>query len=146
MKTRVKSVLILSAATLWLAAGNVLAQSPGPAPDHGASRMDRLAILLDLDAGQKAAVKTVFDEQRASRLAMHQAAKDSGTRPTREAMQAKHAAMRKETVEKLRPILSDQQLTKFEVLTEHPRGARHRWNRGKHHAPASSSAPSPGAQ
>lgn len=128
MKTRVKSAIILSAATLWLAAGSVLAQSPGPAPDGGAKRMDRLAILLDLDEGQKVAVKKVFDEQHASRAALRKEAKASGTRPTREEMHAKHAAMKQETIEKLRPILSDQQLTKFEALAEHPRGA---W-RGRH--------------
>lgn len=131
MKTRVKSAIVLSAATLWLAAGSVLAQSPAPASDGGASRMDRLAILLDLDAGQKVAVKKVFDEQFASRAALRKEAKESGTRPTREEMHAKRAAMHQETIEKLRPILSDQQLTKFEVLAEHPRGAKSGWHRDK---------------
>lgn len=123
MKTRVKSAIILSAATLWLAAGSALAEPP--AADGGANRMDRLAILLDLDAGQKAAVQKVFDEQHASRAALRKEAKESGTRPSREDMRAKHDAMHKETVEKLRPILSDQQMTKFEALTEFRRGSRH---------------------
>jgi hypothetical protein len=35
-------------------------------------------------------------------------------------MRAHHEQMQKETVEKLRPILSDTQLKKFEVLTDRP--------------------------
>lgn len=129
MKTRVNSAIVLSAAALWLAAGSVLAQTPGPPADAGADRMDRLAILLDLDEGQKAAVKKVFDEQFEQRAALRKEAKESGTRPTREQMQAKHEQMKQETIEKLRPILSDQQLTKFEALADHPPGPgphRHR--------------------
>lgn len=131
MKTRFKSAIVLSAATLWLAAGSALAEPPGPPPDGGASRMDRLAILLDLDAGQKVAVQKVFDEQHANRAAMRKEAKESETRPTREEMRAKHDAMQKQLVEKLRPILSDQQMTKFEVLADHPRGPRSGWGRDK---------------
>lgn len=128
MKTRVKSAIILSAATLWLAAGSALAEPPA---DAGANRMDRLALLLDLDAGQKAAVQKVFEEQHASRAALRKEAKESGTRPTRDEMRAKHDAMKKETIEKLRPILSDQQMTKFEALTEYRHGSRHGGDHGK---------------
>lgn len=129
MKTRINSVVILSAATLWLAAGSLLAQTPEPPANAGAGHIERLAILLDLDEGQKVAVKKVFDEQHEQRAALRKEAKESGTRPTREQMQAKHQQMKQETIEKLRPILSDQQLTKFEALTDHPHGPgaqRHR--------------------
>lgn len=121
------SIRVISAAVLWLVAGSVLAEppaSPAPSAQDGASRIDRLGILLDLDEGQKVAVKKVFDEQFASRQALRKEAKESGTRPSREEMHAKHEQMRQEMVEKLRPILSDQQMTKFEALAEHPPGPR----------------------
>ena len=82
--------------------------------------MERLAILLDLDAGQKTAVKQVFDEQAKERKQLWEKAKESQTRPSREEMHAQHEKMRQETIEKLRPILSDTQMTKFQALTDHP--------------------------
>lgn len=114
MKTR-----ITIAAIALLAAGSAIAQPPGPG--RGGPDLDRMAILLDLDEGQKAAVKQVFDEQREQRKAAFDKARDSQTRPTRDEMRAKHEQMKKETIEKLRPILSDTQLTKFEALIAEPR-------------------------
>jgi hypothetical protein len=113
MKTR-----ITIAAIALLAAAAALAQPPGP--PRGGPDLDRMAVLLDLDEGQKAAVKQVFDEQRAQRKAEWDKAKESPTRPTRDEIRAKHEQMKQETVEKLRPILSDTQLTKFEALMAEP--------------------------
>ena len=108
----------LLAAIALFAAGTVLAEPPGPS--HGGPQdMERLAILLDLDAGQKTAVKQVFDEQAKERKQLWEKAKESQTRPSREEMHAQHEKMRQETIEKLRPILSDTQMTKFQALTEH---------------------------
>jgi Spy/CpxP family protein refolding chaperone len=111
---------ITIAAIALLAAGSVLAEPPAPPHGRGGPDIDRIAILLDLDEGQKAAVKQVFDEQRQQRQAEWEKAKDgqkeNQTRPTREAMQARREQMRKETVEKMRPILTDTQMTKFEAL------------------------------
>ncbi len=121
MKTR-----ITIAAIALLAAGSALAQPPGPPPGRGGPDLDRMALLLDLDEGQKAAVKQVFDEQRTQRKAEFDKAKDSQARPSREDMRAKREQMKNETVEKLRPILSDIQLTKFEALmAEQPRMPPH---------------------
>lgn len=111
------------AALLLIAVGSASAQPPGP-PSEGPENMDRIALLLDLDEGQKAAVKQVLDEQRQQRAEQWQKARESQTRPTREAMRARHEQMRSETIEKLRPILSDVQLTKFAALMERPRGPR----------------------
>ena len=124
MKTR-----IAVAAIVLLAAGSALAGSP--APHHGprGADIERLAVLLDLDEGQKVAVKDVLDTQRAERRAAMKQARESGTRPSREEMRAKREQAQKETVEKLRGILSDQQLKKFEVLTEKPPRGPHD---GKH--------------
>jgi len=113
-------------AALMLIAGSALADSPAPstpsAPsaDAAAHGLDRLAILLDLDAGQKTAVKQVFDEQAKERKELWDKARESQTRPSHEEMHAQHEKMHKEMVEKLRPILSDQQMTKFEALSEGP--------------------------
>lgn len=120
---------VITAALLWLAAGITLAESP-TAPQGGEHRIDRLVILLDLDAGQKIAVQNVLEEQHQQMAARRQQSKSSGTRPTRE-------QMHKDTIEKLRPILSDTQLKKFEVLSERPHGPSH----GKRPPPDAASAP-----
>lgn len=120
---------VISLATLLLAVGSaVAANPPASPPDGGQDRMDRLAILLDLNASQKVEVQKVLDEQFQQARTQRQQAKESGTRPTREQMRAQHDQMHKETVEKLRGILSDQQMTKFEALTEHQEGRMHRWH------------------
>lgn len=113
------------AALLLLAVSGAFADPPGP-PHRGAEGIDRIALLLDLDEGQKVAVKQVLDEQRQQRAELWQKAKESDARPTRDEMRTQHEKMRSETLEKLRPILSDVQLTKFEALTERPRGPRPR--------------------
>ena len=119
MKTR-----ITMAAIALLAAGTALAQPPGPPQGRGGPDIERLAVLLDLDEGQKAAVKQVFDEQAQQRKSEWEKAKESETRPTRDEMRAHREKMRQDTIEKLRPILSDTQLTKFQALTDRPDGPR----------------------
>lgn len=113
MKTR-----ITLAAIALLAVGSAVAEPPGPPHGHRGPDIERLAVLLDLDEGQKVAVKQVLDEQFAQRAAAKQQARDSQTRPSREEWQAQREQAQKETLEKLRGILSDQQLTKFQALTE----------------------------
>ncbi|MFL6547825.1 MAG: hypothetical protein ACJ8OJ_03975 [Povalibacter sp.] len=109
------------AALALLVTGTVLAEPHGP-PPGGSRDIERLAILLDLDEGQKTSVKQVLDEQSKERSQLWAKAKESQTRPSHEEMHAQHEKMRQETIEKLRPILSDQQMTKFQALTEAPMG------------------------
>jgi len=113
------------AALLLLVAGSVVAGPAGTPPGAGARHIDRLAILLDLDEGQKESVRQVLDAQFQQRADLWKKAEDSQTRPTREEMRSQHDQMRAETIEKLRPILSDQQMTKFEVLAEMGPGRHH---------------------
>lgn len=114
---------VISAALLWLAASMALAQPPG-------LDIERLTTLLDLDAGQKVAVQKVLDEQRTQMEALRKEAKSSQERPTREQMQETREQMQKETTEKLRGILSDTQMQKFEALTARPAGASgKRWEK-----------------
>lgn len=115
---------IISLAALCMTATLALAQTAPPAPPAGdrMDRMERMALLLDLNDGQKVAVEKVLTERRQEMWAQHKAARESGTRPSREEMRAKFTAERAATIEKLRPILSDVQLKKFEALTDHPQG------------------------
>jgi hypothetical protein len=116
---------LISLAALCMTASLAFAQTTPPQPPREGDRMERLALLLDLDAGQKAAVETILTEQRQEMQAQRQAAKQSGTRPTREEMKAKFEAEHAATIEKLRPVLNDVQLKKFEALTDHPPGPPH---------------------
>jgi hypothetical protein len=112
--------LLSAAAMLCLASGLALAQQPPHGPPG--RNIEDLAVLLDLNDGQKAAVDQVLQGEREEMFAARKAAKDSGTRPSFEEMHAKHAAMQKETLAKLRPILNDSQMKKFQILSEHPAG------------------------
>lgn len=113
---------IVMTALALLSVGSALAEPPGPSHGRGGPDIDRMAILLDLNEGQKVAVKQVFDEQAAKRKEERSQMKEGQTRPSREEMRAKHEAMRKETTEKMRGILSDVQMTKFEALMAPPAG------------------------
>jgi len=109
-------------AALCLTAALAVADTP-PAPPPEGQGIERLALLLDLDAGQKVAVEKVLTEQRAEMKAERKKAREAGAeRPTREEMKARFDAQRTATIDKLRPILSDVQLKKFEALADRPMG------------------------
>jgi hypothetical protein len=110
-------------AALCLTATLAFGQTTAPAaPPQGGPGIERLALLLDLDEGQKVAVQKVLTEQREQMQAQRKQAHESGTRPSREEMKAHFEQQHAATVERLRPILSDVQLKKFEALTDHPMG------------------------
>src|SRR5687768_2507907 len=114
MKTKV-TVL----AVAWLASSVALAQTSAPSADApAADRMERLALLLDLDAYQKTEVEKVLTEQHQKMRTEREAARASGTRPSREEMQAKHETNKQELRTKLSGILNETQLKKFEALRE----------------------------
>lgn len=126
----------LFAALLLSVAGVAAAQAPSStngrpnAAAFEAKRMNRMAILLDLNDGQKAAVQTVLDEERAKAKAQFEQFKLSGTRPTREQMKAQHDALKAETLQKLTPILTADQLKKFQALEPEGPGPGARWHHG----------------
>jgi Spy/CpxP family protein refolding chaperone len=78
-----------------------------------AQNMDRLATLLDLNEGQKAQVKAIFEEQRARMDELMQEAKASGQNPSTQQMQAMLAQVQKETHDQLSAVLTDSQLKKL---------------------------------
>jgi hypothetical protein len=80
--------------------------------------MDRLAILLDLNDGQKAQVQTVLEEEHAKMQALFQQAKASGTSPTPDQMRANHQQVKADTLQKLSTVLTESQLKKFQILEE----------------------------
>lgn len=110
------SIRILPIAALCFALGTALAQGPFREPPSQAEQMQRLAVLLDLNEGQKVEVAKVLEEQREQMLAFRQQVKESGQRPSREQMETQREQLKNSTIDKLRPILTDQQLQKFEAL------------------------------
>jgi hypothetical protein len=125
MLSRLLSIGILSLVTLVASAAD-----PGSAPSHGArdhgpnraDYLDKVTLLLDLNAGQKVQLQQVLDEQHqqmhSQMQALREQAQASGKRPDFEQMQQQRAQAEKDLIDKLRPVLSDVQLKKFEALRE----------------------------
>ncbi len=136
--------LTLSMLGLLLAVGVASAQTPtanSPSSASGSgqqmSRIDRLAILLDLTDTQKLQVQQVLDEQRQQMQAFWQQQKSSGAQPNFQQLRAERQQLRQQTLAKLQSLLSAEQYQKLEVLTTPPHG--HRWH---HRAPPAGSGSS----
>jgi periplasmic protein CpxP/Spy len=115
-----KSRVALIAAALLASTMALAGPHEGPrGPD-----LDRMAILLDLNDGQKAQVQQIFTEQHEKMKAAHDQAHSSGTKPSREERQKFHEEMKQDTTTKLQAVLSADQMKKFEALMDHPRGRR----------------------
>ena len=110
-------------AVFGLAAGAAVAQPPG-GPAGGAFDIERLAVLLDLDAYQKGEVERVLREQREARLAAREEAIASGERPSRDDLRARREQNRAAMFGQLRNVLTEQQIVKLELLMEPPQGGR----------------------
>lgn len=108
--------------TVALAAGAASAQPPGPR--EGPGKIERLTILLDLDAYQANEVERILKEQRqagaAAREEARAAAKASGERPSHAERGARRDQLEAETLTKLQAVLTEPQITKFKVLMERP--------------------------
>ena len=139
---------LFAAIALCALAGVAMAQPPtapaAPAAPNAqqraafeARRMDRLAILLDLNEGQKAQVQTILQEQRTQLAAAFQQARASGTRPTRQQMKATRDQIKADVTTKLSSVLTPTQLQKFQLLQE-PQGRHRRW-----HGPPPGAGPAP---
>jgi hypothetical protein len=118
MKTKV-TLLALA----WLASGvafaaDTTAPTAPPARVAPGPNMDRLALLLDLDSYQKTEVEKILKEQREQMRADFEAARASGTRPTRDEMKAKREQSKQELHTKLSAVLNETQLKKFDALHE----------------------------
>lgn len=119
MKTR-----LLATGVLLAISSVALAHRPGgPPPGFD---IDKLEILLDLDAYQKSEVQKILDSQRDAMRAKREQMRNSETRPSFEEIEKERNAAQQATRAKLAKLLSEQQLKKFDVLTERPpmRGPR----------------------
>ena len=116
--------LIRLIAAFGLAAGTAAAQPPLGPPPGGPLGIDRLTVLLDLDAYQKGEVERVLTAQRDARMKARAELSDSAEPPSREDMRARREQDRAQVFEQLKNILTEQQMTKLELLMEPPRGGR----------------------
>jgi len=91
-------------------------------PSEQPNRMDRMAILLDLNDFQKTEVQRILQEQRESMRAAREAMRDSGERPSREERVARRQQAREAVMTQMQSVLTPEQITKFEVLRDMNRG------------------------
>ncbi|HEX4647635.1 MAG TPA: Spy/CpxP family protein refolding chaperone [Steroidobacteraceae bacterium] len=131
---------VLAVALLW--AGGLCAQTPA-LPPQAAAHLDKIATLLDLTDAQKAQVQAVMQEEHAKMKAMHEQAKASGTKPDWEQMKAMHQQMQQEMVQKLTPVLTPEQLKKFQALQELHSDMMMHGPFGHHGAPPADAPPPP---
>jgi Spy/CpxP family protein refolding chaperone len=96
--------------------GNGGPPGPGPGRETPAQRMDRLATLLDLTDAQRTQVAAVLEEEHTKMQQQRQQAQASGQRPSFEQMKAVHDQVQQDTIAKLTPILTADQLEKFQAL------------------------------
>jgi hypothetical protein len=82
------------------------------------------AVLLDQT--QKIEVERILEAQHAEMIATHEELRNSGTRPTREQMEEERARSKQELLTQLQPVLTPDQLKKFEALMDRPPPVRMR--------------------
>lgn len=135
MKALTKAPVLVLAA---LCASAALAQAP--ASNTRASRMDNLAVVLDLTETQKAQVQTILQGEHTQMKQLWEQVKASGTQPDFQSMRAARQQISQDALSKLSGVLNPTQLKKFQALQQM---AHHRF--GHHHggpqAPATGSAP-----
>lgn len=138
----------LSMLGLLLAGGLASAQTPPadspPAASNPAqqlSRIDRMAILLDLTPEQKSQVQQVLDQQRQQMRAFWQQQSASGAKPDFQQLRAERRQLRQQTLAQLQQLLKPDQYTKLQVLMTPP--LRRGWRHG--HSPAGSASSSSSA-
>jgi Spy/CpxP family protein refolding chaperone len=122
------------AAVAVCAAAIASAQPPDPpTPQQKAAweakRMDRLALLLDLNAAQKSEVQMILDTERSKAQAALAQLRSSGTRPTHDQIKALREQIKSDTDQQLSGVLSPLQVQKFNALHEGLGGRRFRHHR-----------------
>ena len=125
MKTKVTLLALACLASgVAFAADTTTAPATPPARVAPGPDMDRMALLLDLDAYQKTEVEKILKEHHELRRADFEAARASGARPSREEMKAKREESKQQLQTKLSSVLNETQMKKFDALRE--RGPGHR--------------------
>jgi phage gpG-like protein len=125
-----------------LGASPLLAQSTPPEAAHAARHLDNLATLLDLTDAQKAQLQTILQEEHAKMKASLEQAHAAGSKPDWQQMKALHEQIHQETMQKLTPVLSAEQLKKFQIIGAEMHGHFHHPGMdGQHGAPDGAAAP-----
>ncbi|MGH8259947.1 MAG: hypothetical protein ACREUG_09675 [Steroidobacteraceae bacterium] len=138
----IAGALIAASAVTGAAIAQTSPSNAPPVQSQGGqhlSRLDRLAILLDLTDTQKLQVQQVLQEQRQQMRTQWQQLKSSGTKPDFRQMRAAHQQLRQQTLAKLQTLLSADQYRKFQVLMT--MGRRGRWHRGPPGGPPPAGSP-----
>jgi Spy/CpxP family protein refolding chaperone len=127
-------VMIGALCVFGLGATAVLAQAPavGAAPDPHA-RMAQLAKELSLSDAQKPKFEQILDEERTNLGASMKQEREQNTDV--QIAHQNHQKIEDAAMAKLKPVLSEAQLKKYQGIVEVEAYARH------HRAPAGSSAP-----
>ncbi len=125
---------VLVSSVLSLAAAGASAEPPDSPPTGHRPPIERLASDLGLDESQKGEVERILEAQHAKMLAAREEAEASGVRPSHEEMHKRREQMQQETLEQLKPVLTEEQLQKFQSLMKERR-------RGPHGPPPDESAP-----
>jgi hypothetical protein len=138
----------LLAAVALCAAAIASAQPPNPPTPQQkttweAKRMDRLALLLDLNAAQKSEVQMILETERSKAQTAFTQYRSSGTRPTHQQMKALHDQIKSDTDQQLSGVLSPLQVQKFNALNQ-GFGGRH-FRHPRHGPPPAGSAPPSGS-
>lgn len=120
---------VLALALVFAGAAFADTAPPANAAAHQAQMMADLATLLDLTDVQKPQVQTILQAEHAQMQAQHaqvkqlfEQAKASGTKPDFSQIKALHQQLEQDTLTKLTPVLSANQLAKFQILMKmhHP--------------------------
>ncbi len=117
---------ILIVSVLGFAATSASAEQPGSSPHGHRPPIERLASDLGLDDHQKGEVERILEAQHEKMRAAREQADASGERPSHEEMRQRHEQMQQETLEQLRPVLTEEQLQKFQSLMKERRSGPHR--------------------
>jgi Spy/CpxP family protein refolding chaperone len=118
--------LTLALSAAFFTAQLALAQQlpPGP-PPRGGPPAEMMARQLGLDDTQKAAVKRIFEEQRAAHETERKQYEATGQRRTPEEMKALREQHDQELIQALSGVLTADQLTKFEAMQAQRREHMH---------------------
>jgi Spy/CpxP family protein refolding chaperone len=115
------AICLANVASAQFTTGRAHGSGPGPASFQGMGKDDpvqRIAAQLSLDDGQKARLRSILEAQR-SKLAEYLAEqKAAGQEPTAEQIQAVEAQLDKVSIEELRSIAYDSQLSKLDQLLQ----------------------------
>ena len=118
---------VLALAALW--AGAAFAQAPAATGTAQATRMQNLAILLDLTGNQPAQVQAILEDEHQQMKQAFESARAAGTRPDFQQMHALHQQFEQDTITKLSSVLNATQMKKFQALLQVRHGERF------HHGP-----------